>query len=108
MKKNSWLVILFFVCAFHLLAQTKPDSTYKYPWMNYDLNYIQFYERDVLKSFSEKWKQTGVKKMSIVHMGDSHVQSDILPGEVRNILQPILGYGGRGMIFPYSAAKSYS
>jgi len=108
MKKNSCLVILFFVCAFNLSAQTKPDSTYKYLWMNYDLNYIQFYERDVLKAFSEKWKQTGVKKMCIVHMGDSHVQSDILPGEVRNILQPILGYGGRGMIFPYSAAKSYS
>lgn len=91
-----------------LFSQTSADSAYKYPWMNYDLNYIQFYQRDAMNAFYEKWKQTGVKKMSIVHMGDSHVQSDVLPGEVRSILQPLLGYGGRGMVFPYSAASSYS
>ena len=105
---KRFLMFVFYLVSISVSAQTNSDSTYKYTWMNYDLNYIQFYDRSVLETFCKKWKETGVKKMSIVHMGDSHIQSDILPGEVRNILQPILGYGGRGMIFPYSAANSYS
>ncbi|MEW6470346.1 MAG: GDSL-type esterase/lipase family protein [Bacteroidota bacterium] len=83
------------------------DTAY-FPFINYNLNYIQFFERGSIENFLTKWKQAGVRKLSIVHFGDSHVQSDAFPGEVRNILQPHLGYGGRGMVFPYSAASSYS
>jgi LysM repeat protein len=46
--------------------------------------------------------------ISIVHFGDSHVQPDIYTGELRKILQAERGQGGRGMIFPYSIAQTYS
>lgn len=46
-------------------------------------------------------------KFVILHIGDSHVQGGHFSNEIRRQLQAIFGYGGRGMIFPYSLAKSY-
>ncbi|MBC7865686.1 MAG: hypothetical protein IAF38_22115, partial [Bacteroidia bacterium] len=76
--------------------------------INRSLNFIQFYDRDALKRFYSVWKQEGKKEISIVHLGDSHVQPDIYSGELRKRMQQIHGQGGQGMIFPYSAAKTYS
>jgi LysM repeat protein/lysophospholipase L1-like esterase len=41
-------------------------------------------------------------------MGDSHVQPDILTQEIRKVLQSLKGEGGRGFVFPYSTAQTYS
>src|SRR5688572_31083199 len=61
------------------LAAVQQQDTLFYPFLNYKMNYLQFWKRDALSSFYGKWKETGVKKLSIVHFGDSHVQADILP-----------------------------
>ncbi len=45
--------------------------------------------------------------VSVVHIGDSHIQADVFSGTVRKKLQSTFGNAGRGFIFPYKIAKSY-
>lgn len=96
----GWLAISTGAAAFG-------DSTrYQYYWLNADLNYIQFHQRSAFQPFYDKWMKG--EPMTIVHFGDSHVQPDIYTGELRKILQAERGMGGKGMIFPYSIAKTYA
>lgn len=44
--------------------------------------------------------------VSIVHIGDSHIQAGYLTREVRLVLQQLFGNAGRGLVFPYQLAKS--
>lgn len=48
----------------------------------------------------------GGKKVSIVHIGDSHVLGNFLTREVRERLQREFGDAGRGLLFPYKLAQS--
>lgn len=90
-----------------LLAGDK-DSLEAYPWIRPEINYIQFYKSQALQSFYEKWKSVSDGTITIAHFGDSHVQSDIYSGELRRQLQEVKGYGGLGMMFPYSTARTYA
>ena len=80
----------------------------KFPWYAPSINYVQFYHKSAIKHFQESLNQTGKLKVSIMHMGDSHIQSEIPTGVARQLLQQKYGDGGRGLVFPYSAAKTYS
>jgi lysophospholipase L1-like esterase len=46
--------------------------------------------------------------ISILHIGDSHIQGDYLSGAIRTGLQDIFGNAGRGLVFPYTVAKTYA
>jgi hypothetical protein len=46
----------------------------------------------------------GGKKISIVHIGDSHILGNFMTKEVRTRLQRSFGDAGRGVIFPYKIA----
>ena len=83
-------------------------DTLKYPWLNPELCMIQFYSPDAIMPFYQAWQSCDSSKCVIVHMGDSHVQPDILSHELREVLQAIKGEGGRGFVFPYSTAQTYS
>ena len=108
-SKICFLLVILFVFAGKGFSQFKytPDtSTYK--WLLPEFDTVQFYQREAMLPFYQAWKSSSKEKMVVVYMGDSHVQSDILPGELRRNLQSIHGAGGRGMVFPYSTAKTYS
>jgi lysophospholipase L1-like esterase len=47
-------------------------------------------------------------KVNIVHIGDSHIQADVLTHRTRMMLQRTFGNGGRGFIFPYRLIRSNS
>lgn len=83
-------------------------DTAAYPFMHEEFNCIQFYSRSAMQQFYNAWINTANKKMAVVHLGDSHLQADIFPGQARKGLQQIHGDGGRGTMFPYSTAKTYS
>jgi LysM repeat protein len=105
--KTFLFLVMFGLTGAHVKATHKGDSSRnQYNWLNSDLNYIQFYNRVGFDSFYDKWKNN--KPITIVHFGDSHVQPDIFTGELRKILQLEKGMGGKGMIFPYSIAQTYS
>lgn len=46
------------------------------------------------------------KQVSIMHIGDSHIQADFMTGVVRKKMQSRFGNAGRGFVFPYKIAKS--
>jgi len=80
----------------------------KFPWYAPSINYVQFYHKSAIKHFQQSLNQSDKTKISIMHMGDSHIQSEIPTGVARQLLQQKYGDGGRGLVFPYSAAKTYS
>ena len=47
-----------------------------------------------------------VRKINIVHIGDSHIQADMFTNVVRERLQAYFGNGGYGFTFPYSIGKT--
>lgn len=49
-------------------------------------------------------RRRNVRKFTIVHIGDSHVQPGIISDEVRRTLQERFGNGGRGLISPLALA----
>ena len=49
-----------------------------------------------------------VQKTIIVHIGDSHIQADMMTCESRNEFQSFFGNAGRGLVFPFQVAKSNS
>lgn len=46
------------------------------------------------------------KKLRVVHIGDSHIQADILTNYMRQNLQNKFGNAGLGFVFPYKMAKT--
>ncbi|MBU6325853.1 MAG: LysM peptidoglycan-binding domain-containing protein [Bacteroidetes bacterium] len=87
---------------------TSQPLTQAYPWIDQDLNAIQFYHRDAIERFFLSWEHADSARVSILHLGDSHIQPDIFPGVLRKRFQELLGKGGRGLMFPFSTAKTYS
>jgi lysophospholipase L1-like esterase len=88
------------------------------PLINSALNYIQhpqylksFYtalrelSNDKDKSKTNK-KGNQRKKVTILHIGDSHIQAGFLTDKMRELLQNKYGNGGRGLIFPYKTIHS--
>jgi LysM repeat protein len=62
-----------------------------------------------LKSFFEKLDklEKGKKgKVNIVHIGDSHIQADLMTNIIRKALQERYGNGGAGFCFPYQLVKT--
>lgn len=79
----------------------------RYPFVHSVFNRIQ--NASGLDSFYKKikaLKQTGTGKVSIVHIGDSHLQAGFISGVMRKGLQDYFGNAGRGIIFPYQLAES--
>jgi lysophospholipase L1-like esterase len=97
-------VLFFFGC---LPAQDGGTEKCNYPWIRKEINFIQYHDKSALNSFFQKWQKEN-SKISIVHLGDSHIQPDIFSGEVRKRLQELKGKGGIGLVFPLSVAKTYT
>jgi LysM repeat protein/lysophospholipase L1-like esterase len=89
--------------------QQFPKELYKeyYPFINYHLNFIQSPSKDILHSFFNLPGNKN-KKVRILHIGDSHIHSDIFTGYVRKRLQALFGSGGRGLLFPYCTASTHA
>jgi lysophospholipase L1-like esterase len=91
-----------------LVMKTNDDAlAKKYPFVRAIFNRIQ--NSSGLDSFYQKLydiNTSGTGKVSIVHIGDSHIQADLLSGVVRNGLQDFFGNAGRGLVFPYQLAQS--
>ncbi|TDO77527.1 LysM domain-containing protein [Flavobacterium chryseum] len=67
------------------------------------------YNDKVLESVFKKLKENesqNNQKINIVHIGDSHIQGDLMTNKIRKILQQQFGNAGRGLVFPYQLAKT--
>lgn len=109
-RKHAAGVLVFLFCScFASEAQTIDSASYKnYKFIRTDLNKIQN-DSTSLSFIYEKLLQlesTKQGRVNIVHIGDSHIQADILSGSIRQKMQLKFGNAGRGLIFPYRVAKS--
>ncbi len=79
----------------------------RYPFVSAVFNRI--FNNTGLDSFYQKLyklKKDSNSVVSIVHIGDSHIQADFLSGVVRKEMQDFFGNAGRGLVFPYQVALS--
>lgn len=108
---------LFLACNFASFSQKinkkqtkltpKIATTQKLPLVETGKNKIQF--STSLSNFKAAIKALQKKKrklVTIIHIGDSHIQSDFFSGKLRAELQHKYGNAGRGLIFPYKEAGS--
>lgn len=110
--KKFFLYIIVSILTLSLAAQEELPANdnalaQKYPFVRSVFNRIlnvggldSFYSR----LYELKTKKTGT--VSIVHIGDSHIQADFLSDMVRDGFQQFFGNAGRGLVFPYQLAKS--
>ena len=87
-----------------------PEINYsgRFPFIKYARNFIEWYQCDAISHFFSKLSDAENSKVRVLHIGDSHVQADYYTGTLRNTLQSIFGYGGRGFVFPYKSAGTHS
>lgn len=105
--RNRFLLLFLLWCAATVSSHAQGIAA-AYSWIDGDLNAIQFYRRDAIERFYQSWTSADSARVSILHLGDSHIQPDIFPGVLRKRFQELLGPGGRGLMFPFSTAKTYS
>lgn len=103
MNRRLLPILLFSLLGASLSAQ-------QYPFIRSEANVLCYDSSSTsMRTFLDKWQQVqhqGHGNINIVHIGGSHVQAGTFPHRVRTRLlndNPRL-VGGRGMIFPYSAA----
>lgn len=81
----------------------------QYPFLVADANAITNAEN--LAPFFSKLEQLErgeIKRINIVHIGDSHIQADWWTGQIRLRMQERFGSRGRGLVFPYQLADTNS
>jgi LysM repeat protein/lysophospholipase L1-like esterase len=71
-------------------------------------NFLQFDDQALMKQLVSGLQSAKSSGYTIVHFGDSHIQAETPTAVVRKNLQAEYGDGGKGMMFAYSAANSYS
>ena len=105
-------IALTFFSIITILSAQAQDTTNrfsrKYPFIHDNLNVIS---NDSTSLFSFYLKLQHLKtgkdlKVTIAHIGDSHIQADMMSGKIREKLQHDFGNAGRGLIFPYKVAKT--
>jgi len=109
--KKSFLYIASFIFCLQVSAQLIPinDNAAAKPYPFVSTVFNRIFNSNSLDSFYQKLydlKKNGNGVVTIVHIGDSHIQADFLSGVVRNNLQQFFGNAGRGLVFPYQLAQS--
>ena len=117
-KMRCWELLFICLLFYPVLSQKNNfDSvsiashiTYskKLPFIDYATNELEYYTIDAIKPFFEKLKNSTAKQVSILHIGDSHIQYDQGPGVIRNTFQDLFGFSGRGFVFPYASAGTHA
>ena len=113
---NKVLFIVAFLLFFSKCQSQEIDSSYveidsvsvdSIAVMNTEIALIN---PDALICFYEKLAQLNASdkkdKINFVHIGDSHIQADLMTNVVRERLQSAYGNAGRGLVFPYNLAKT--
>lgn len=117
MKNVTTLIALFCIIALQAQNAKYSDTAYiksnirytnYYSFISFEKNFVEWYDSSAIYPFFQKLQNIGEKKVTVLHIGDSHLQSDIGAGVTRDFMQKVFGLAGRGMVFPYQAAKTHS
>ena len=70
--------------------------------------YIQGYSQQSLQKLKSHFDKANQEKVVILHYGGSHIQAENPTTVARAKFHERFGYGGRGLMFSYGAANTYS
>lgn len=111
--KSLFLLLVLFFCSFTKAQentvwnnQNTISPTYS-KCINKELNTFQNItplQNILLKLQAIKNGQK--QQLRFVHIGDSHIQADMLTVVIRKALQAYFGNAGRGLVFPYQVVKT--
>ncbi len=112
-----FLLSILFLLAINNQAQIYAQNDYPldiehYDFIQYNKNRIIFpKDSDKFERFFQKIDTVitrGQGKITIIHIGGSHIQADIYSGHARERLQTLYPgmNGGRGSVFPFKIAKT--
>ena len=97
--------LILYCLFFSIKVFAQKDSLYP-SWIKQQYNYIYFQDAANLKNISSLLGEKG-KKLTVLHIGDSHLQNENLPNQSRKLFQAKQGDAGIGLIVPFSTVKSY-
>ncbi|ARN78307.1 hypothetical protein BST97_10080 [Nonlabens spongiae] len=98
-------LIIGFLASFLSIAQTELQINPKL----IDSTFLEIKYDRVLHPFFKKLdslKNGQITQLTVVHIGDSHVQGPYFPQYTREGLQQVFGNAGRGFVFPYRVANT--
>lgn len=114
--KNNLCLLCFILCINSNQAQIKHfDSlslislikySIKPSFIDFKTNFLEWHDPTIVYDFYSQLANH--KDITILHIGDSHLQFDLGAGTSRKRLQEIFGDRGRGLVFPYAAAGTHS
>ncbi|MBP7496590.1 MAG: hypothetical protein KA792_02885 [Bacteroidales bacterium] len=105
-------IILLILTHYQLNAQVYDSSYVKYNFINEKANrLIMPADSNIFNSLFQRLDSLNIygnEKISILQIGDSHIQADFFSGYIRKAFMDYFcsGAGDRGFVFPYSIAKS--
>ncbi|RZK09712.1 MAG: LysM peptidoglycan-binding domain-containing protein [Flavobacterium sp.] len=115
MQIKRLYIALFLFFAGSISAQTIDSSYVEIDSVSVDTIEVHIPDNGILNSnalrkFYQKLANLETnptsQKVNIVHIGDSHIQADLMTNVVRKKLQDTFGNGGRGLIFPHNLART--
>lgn len=96
---SSFLAISVFSQKLEYPSSLKVDTSYAF---------IQFYSNETIKKLASHFDRVDQDKLVFIHYGGSHIQAEYPTTVARKHFHERFGSGGRGLIFDYGAANTYS
>jgi len=98
--KCKLILLISFTCFFASSSRAQENPNL----VDFSKNIIQ--QKESLYPFLDKMRLNKGNKLSIIHIGDSHIQADFFSGKLRETLQRQFGNAGRGLVFPYKFVQT--
>ena len=114
MNNNYWFLLLLLFLGLNMNAQVADSTFVEVDSVEMDTIPIFIPENGIqnpkaIAQFLEKLavlKKNHLGKINIVHIGDSHIQADLMTNKIRKNLQLAFGNAGRGFVFPHNLART--
>lgn len=104
--KPNKIIYLFFFISFFLGCGKSQIHQNNYSFVKEKVNII--HNAEELNPFFSELKNIKLKQVNVLHIGDSHLQPNIITEVLRDGLQQKFGNAGRGLIVPYTVAGTNS
>lgn len=83
-------------------------QSHLFSFIDTSINQIEWYKSNAVSGFFNSLDRVNNQKVTILHIGDSHLQFDKGAGTTRELFGGVFALSGRGMIYPYSTAKTHA
>jgi lysophospholipase L1-like esterase/LysM repeat protein len=113
MNKKYLFLVLFLILGFTMKAQVLDSISFEVDSLAINKTIIipenTVQNSNGITNFLTKLSElqkTKTGKINIIHIGDSHIQADLMTDKTRKLFQVNFGNAGRGFVFPHSLAHT--